>query len=230
MLNIKTTLLLAGLMAGRVLTAQSQTKSDSLAVRHEIGFGLNIILGPVFNSSSVPLDFMYKWGKENSLFRAGTSFSYANSTSLNRDLENKERYSAISTRVFLGKEWREEITEQWVLNYGADIMLNYYDMAIKNEYTYKESEGTFDLLKNRRGGLGFRPFIGLLFQLNKRFVVGTEASFQAGVEKFHHSTTRYTLVNGQKSNDHPSMENNIDGWNFHFRTQPASNIFVYYRF
>ena len=227
MKNIKRIILLAGLLAGSVLTSQAQSQSDSLAVRQEFGFGLNVVFGPIFSSSPVPLDFTYKWGNEKILFRTGTSLSYRNSTTLSADLRGEERNTFINTKVFVGKEWREALGAQWLLNYGADINLSYFERVNKRESSYIESERALYISTYEGGGVGFRPFIGLLFQLNKHVIIGTEASFQAGVEKFYDSVERYTLIDGQKSDVNT---NNEDGWNFNLGTQPASNIFVYYRF
>lgn len=229
---MKKFLLLTGLMVASVLTSQAQTVEEPQSIR-EIGFGTNLILGPIFNSSSIPMDFIYKWGNSNSLFRVGTSLYYSNSTDFGGhgyDYVYSRQNAGIE--LFMGREWRLHLAERWQLNYGTDVNVNYGYYSFNVEDSHFEGDLLrFSVEERNSYGSGVRPFIGVLFEVKPRFVIGTEASFHVGVLRFFNEKTDYFVENGTiNKEDYSFHDTEADGWNFHFRTQPASNIFVYYRF
>lgn len=215
--------------------AQESEKADkSTDIRREIGFGTNIILGPVFDSGSAPLDLMYRWGNDNRLFRIGSSLAYYTSTNYWNNLNQNRLVNSFQVDVFLGKEWRNAVAKRWLVNFGGDIVFNNSWSNSRQESTYEDSEEITRLSINEdqsmRIGGGLRPFVGLLFKINDRLLLGTEASFFAGIQNTTFSTESYTLINGVRDDTYHNYEREESGLDFNIRTQPASNIFVYYRF
>ena len=232
MQQMKKFLLLAGLMAGSVLTSQAQTAEDPLPLQQEIGFGTNLVLGPIFKSNSIPLDFIYKWGNEKRLFRLGTSLAFSDNISYYNNLRNVDKHQVVNAEVFIGKEWRLNMAERWMLNYGGDVNFNFNNRLSKSETKYQGGEvSNFNVNLRNAYGAGLRPFIGVLLAVNSHFIIGTEASFQAGFQRYFQKSKFFTEENGEiNKEDYGYNDEEADGWHFHFRTQPASNIFVYYRF
>lgn len=235
--HLKAYFLTAVLTAGCLLSARAQESvetSEAPASRREIGFGTNIILGPVFNSGSTPLDLMYRWGNDDRLYRIGASLVYHNATNYGDNLNQKSFNDFYRADVFLGREWRAAVAKRWLVNYGGDIVFNSSRQNYRHESTYDESEEITRLSigKNRsmRIGGGLRPFIGVMFKINDRLLLGTEASFFANIQKTSSSSEGYTLINGVRNDTYHNYEREESDFDIHIRTQPASNIFVYYRF
>lgn len=229
---MKKFILLAGFIAATILSAKAQDQAEPPSVQQEIGFGTNIILTPIFNRESIPLDFIYKRGNRNSLFRLGTSLAFLDNTQSSGNLMHINRQQELTSELFIGKEWRYQLAERWLLNYGADVNFNYYDHSFEVESKYSnEDKVTFQVDERTTYGAGIRPFFGAIFALNSRLLIGAEASFQTGLQRFFKESKFYTEESGQlnKENNY-FLDEEADGWNLHFRTQPASNIFVYYRF
>lgn len=225
------------LTAACFLSAQAQETEEadkSPAPRREIGFGTNIILGPVFDSGSAPLDLMYRWGNDKRLFRIGSSLAYYTSTNYWDNLNQNRLVNSFQADVFLGKEWRTAVAKRWLVNFGGDIVFNSSWSDSRQESTYKESEEITRVSvcndQRMKIGGGLRPFVGLLFKINDRLLLGTEASFLAGIQNASFSAESYTLINGVRDDTFHNYEREEAGLDFNIRTQPASNIFVYYRF
>lgn len=208
------------------------TEEPATPIR-EIGFGTNIILGPIFSSGSAPLDLMYRWGSKNRVYRIGTSLAYRTSTNYwdNADQKRKDYY--FRADVFLGREWRTEVAKRWLVNFGGDIVFNTSQQNYRNESTSESEEITRLTICNNhtmRIGGGLRPFVGIMFKINDRLLIGTEASFFAGIQNNTFSSERYTMVNGVRDNTNHNYDREESNLDINIRTQPASNIFVYYRF
>lgn len=218
---------------GTALAQGSTETNEAPEPRQEIGFGTNIILGAVFKSGSSPLDILYRWGDNKKLFRLGTSLAFSAKGSHSIDLSHKNWNNFYSTELFIGREWRKEATERWFINFGADINLNYRLNSRLYESTKVYDGGVrFDTQesRNRSVGGGLRPFIGILFKINDRLLLGTEASLVAVVRRHFDRSQRSYLIDGVQDDRGDNYDNLDARWEFSVRTQPASNIFVYYRF
>lgn len=237
MQHLKAYFLTAVLIAACLMSVRAQglSQTDEFSEnRREIGFGTNIILGPIFNSGSAPLDLMYRWGSDNRLFRLGTSLAYNTSTDYWDNLNQNTVNDYLRANVFMGREWRAAVANRWMVNYGGDIVFNSSRQTYKQERTQEEREEftRLSITKNQtmRIGGGLRPFVGILFKINDRLLLGTEASFFASMESTTFSNESYTMINGVRDDSYSNYDREESGLDFNVRTQPASNIFVYYRF
>lgn len=213
--------------------SQAQSPADTVYYNREFGFGTNIILSNVFNSSGSPLDFMYRWKSGNGFGRLGTHISFIDDRFSYDNLNSERSNRAFELGINAGKEWREQITSRWLLNYGADLNLSYVANSHRFENHTPGLNGGVtngNLTRGKKFGPGVRPFIGVMFQINKRLVLGTEASFLARALAYVEKREDYTVDNGVKRNNFPDDNSKLSGWNFQVNTLPASNIFIYYRF
>lgn len=218
------------------LSAQGQdikTEEPATPIR-EIGFGTNIILGPIFSSGSAPLDLMFRWGNDKRLFRIGTSLRYSASTNYFDDLNQNRVDNSFRADIFLGREWRAAVAKRWLVNFGGDIVFNSSGNYYRSECSYENNDATTRVTvhknNNMKIGGGLRPFVGVMFKINDRLLVGTEASFFAGLQNYAYSSQNYTEINGVRNADYTNWERDESGLDINIRTQPASNVFVYYRF
>ena len=231
MQKMKKFFLLAGLLAGGFLTTSAQSKIDSPPMLREIGFGTNLILMPVFNRESIPLDFIYKWGNSRRLYRLGTSLTYVDNTRYHNDLSFFSKNQKLASELFIGKEWRLPLAERWLLNYGADVNFNYYYDSYEQEINcLNQEKRRYHSTKSKAVRAGIRSFFGSMFALKPHLLIGVEASFQTGLQYFFQEKKYYTEENGQINKGNNFLDEAGDGWSLHFRTQPVSNFFVYYRF
>jgi hypothetical protein len=219
---------------GSALAQEPAEPNEPPAPRREIGFGTNIILASIFQSGSAPLDLMYRWGNDHSLYRLGTSLYYTNRISHWNNLDSNQQQNSFSTTLFLGREWRVQVAKRWLVNFGSDINFNFSGSANELENKHEESQGQIRRIINetqeRRLGGGIRPFVGVLFKINNRLLLGTEASFMAIVNKYNSSAAYFSLINDVFDEEYTNYDRGSSGWEYNIYTQPASNIFVYYRF
>lgn len=212
---------------------QAQSPADSTSYNREFGFGTNIILSEIFNSGSGPLDFMYRWKSGNGYLRLGTSITYSQNHQAN--IYSVYHNKVFRPSVYFGKEWRQDVGGRWLINYGMDFNLNYSFMLSESEdWSYGDPEaGNFSYRMNSEEsyGAGLKPFVGIMFKISKQLLLGTEASFFAKFMIKSFDKESYVMESGIKTNEKlfnaSMMDNSAD---FGFSTNPASNIFIYYRF
>ena len=217
--------------------AQNFTESEADPYNREIGFGTNILLSNIFNSESAPLDFIFKWGSRDRYWRLGTSIYFSKFTDSTEDLMNEgqsieKSFQSFSSTIFLGKEWRNELAKRWLLNYGADLNLsNNSSSSFRNHLIFNDNDRRESKSEVNQYNLGVRPFIGILFKVNQRLFLGTEASFIALVQRhFSYSKETYFIGNSSEIDLDRGSESEANGWRYSAVTRPASNIFLYYRF
>ncbi len=213
--------------------AQSLSENEPDPYNREFGFGTNILLNGIFNSESAPLDFMYRWKSGKGYMRLGADILYSRNdherVELNADDERVEYLSqALSPTLIMGKEWREEVARRWLLNYGLDLNLSYRH-TLSNSTSFDEFRVMEDEMERNTFGVGLRPFVGVLFKINQRMMVGAEASFRSLIQRSNQYTKRISEYKENPENNSISeYEESI--WNYSTTTNPASNIFLYYRF
>ena len=193
MKTLKFLILAAIFLAAFSFTAQAQSQSEpeSDPYNREIGFGTNILLNTIFNSQSGPLDFVYKWKSGNGYYRVGTSVGY----SKNDDYHYSNYHSSnefLQSNLMFGREWRQNVSNRWKVNYGSDLLIKYrYSLQQSENWRYRYVNGNtrrehiidFKKVNDHSYGLSVKPFIGVLFMINQRLFLGAEASFSAGFLK-----------------------------------------------
>ncbi len=224
---MKKFLFLAGFLFWELCAAHAQTAAGTLVYRKEIGISTLPVYSPLFSARSHPLQLIYKWGTAPSLFRLGASLGLSYRNTLNNALSVYN----IEPAIFIGKEFRKTLADRWKMNYGGDLRLNFASRASRSRM---EVEGDpikyFNYLRERGYGAGFRSFVGILFELNNHLVLGTEASFRAGLERLYRTSTPYAQENGHLYRDYDVPVTGEHVWRLGFNLQPAGSILLYYRF
>jgi hypothetical protein len=215
------------LIAAMLCCALTSTFAQTDTLRNEVGFGTNILFHNFFNSTSAPFDLMYRRHSGKGFVRIGGAVSLHSDQEVRDFSSNYKEWHRIE--INLGKEWRADLASRWQLNYGSDITASYYKLEEERHYRHpEEGRRNFNYDKKQEYGAGLRPFLGLLFKLNKRLLLGTEASLKTGIQRIYFVEEGYSFSNGEFQEDlYPG-----DGasWRLFFYSSPASNILVYYRF
>lgn len=203
----------------------SFSQTDTL--KNEFGFGTNILFHNLLNSTSTPFDFYYRRHSGNALWRFGGSFALRSDQDI-RDFSSS--YNGVwDIEIIVGKEWRTSLASRWQLNFGGDFTTGFGHS--EEERRSREPEGnnrSYSYRKSQKYQAGLRPFIGLMFKLNDRLGLSTEASFRAVAQRWYYKEHGWSLYNERmKINSYPG---NGASWKLYFNSSPASNIFVYYRF
>lgn len=203
----------------------SFAQTDTL--KNELGFGSNILFHNIFNNTSSPFDFIYRSHSGNALWRFGGAIALRSDQEI-RDFSNS--YNEVwEIDINVGKEWRTSLVSRWQLSYGGDFTASFRHS--EDEKSNREPEGgnrSYSYRKRQEFGAGLRPFIGLIFKINERFGLSTEASLRAVAQRAYYTEHGWNLYNERMSiNSHPG---NGASWKLYFYSSPASNIFIYYRF
>ena len=245
MKTLKFLTLAAIFLAAFSFTAQAQSQSEPESepdpYNREIGFGTNILLNTIFSSQysqSAPLDFIYKWRSGNGYYRLGTSIVYSKRDEF-RSSEHQAFYEYFHSNLIFGREWRQKVSKRWQVNYGSDFVARYRNSFNRSEhlrYLTGSENNTIERINvhkysDNQYGLSLRPFLGVLFMINEKLYLGTEASFAAGFMKKISEKEIYTTENGKRI-DNNTLEgfNPTNGYDVSISTNAASNIFLYYRF
>jgi hypothetical protein len=213
-------------LIGGICSVNAQSPSDT--IKHEFGFGTNIIIRGIFNSSSAPFDLSYRKKVKKGYLRIGNTILLSSSK---ENYENSSSYTETQrAELNLGKEGRAFLAQRWLLNYGGELNLGFSNSkrVERGRWSSSVERISFSEVKEQGYTLGFRPFFGLIFKISERLILNTEASVRAGVQRAFYFEERFQFVNGVR--EETFSKGNGDIWKMYFHTQPASNIFVYYRF
>jgi len=190
-----------------------------VSYKNDIGFNTTFALQGIFNAGDTPFSLMYKKYKaEKKAWRFGVD-TYANinntdsKSSTSNFTDNSYGYFALVT----GMEWQKQIDKRWVWYYGGDFVPHY---SFNNLDTFSNGELYWEE-EYKEFGLGLRPFLGIRFDISPRLYLSAEANILLS----------YTRTKSYASNvDELIPYRDIEGSRFVFTANPASGLFLYYRF
>lgn len=80
------------------LAASAQNSPEQYS--RETGIGTDLILDSIFSRESIPMDFIFKWGGNSSLYRVGTSFHFYERNEENDVLTEGTFRSGLNAELF----------------------------------------------------------------------------------------------------------------------------------
>lgn len=199
-------------------------QTDSL--RREIGFSTQFIFNKIFESSGAPFSLVLKKQTANGKWmRYGLNLyithNESNSHGIGSSHKSTTDYSFISPSI--GLEDRKDLSGRWDILYGGDLFLNLG--YLNNEsisYYNNHMDKSEQTREERRLGAGLRPFLGLIFNITPRLLLATEASATLSGTK--------SYISYYQTHEDQVNEWSDDTWNYYFTLNPASAIYVYYKF
>lgn len=209
---------LLGMLCISLAFAQEEKPIEE-SFRQDIGFNTIFILQGIFQSGNAPFSLMYKkYTSENHAIRFGADvFFNLDDNDANSSPSYYSNSSAASVAFVIGKEFQKPIEKRWTWYYGGDLVpffsFNNQDY-FQNGSLYSESEYSSI-------GLNVRPFLGIRFNINPQLYLSAEANIALRYAR----TRNYQIYT---NNDQP--ERGINGNNLSFSLNPASGLFLFYRF
>ena len=189
------------------------------AYQRDIGFNTTFILQGVLQSDQTPFSLMLKkYVAENKAIRIGVDLFF--------NLDDTDGYAGSTTyfntsvgslSIAIGKEYQKPIDERWVWYFGGDSVPFF---AFNNQEQYQNGN-LYSESESSSVGVSLRPFLGIRFNLNSRLYLSAEANvglqyaYQKNMVKYADTADPY--VDSQSNN-------------FSFTMNPASGLFLYYRF
>ena len=198
---------------------QAQDYPAHVTYKNDIGFNTTFALQGVFNASQTPFSLMYKrYTTERKALRLGLdTYVNINKTDSKTSTSSFMEGSADYVGLVVGLERQHQIDKRWVWYYGGDLV-PYYSFNHQQQYSngelYWESE-------YKEFGLGFRPFLGIRFDISPRLYVSAEANVMLS----------YARDKNYSSNvNDPVPYYDTKGSRYNFSANPASGLFLFYRF
>lgn len=192
---------------------------DPQILKRDVGFNTTFIVQGILQSDQTPFSLMFKkYVAENKAIRIGVDLFF--------NLDDTDGYpgsttyfnaSAGSFAIAIGKEYQKPIDERWVWYFGGDSVPFF---AFNNQEQYQNGN-LYSESESSSVGVSLRPFLGIRFNLNSRLYLSAEANvglqyaYQKNMVKYADTADPY--VDSQSNN-------------FSFTMNPASGLFLYYRF
>lgn len=177
---------------------------------HEVGADVTkLLLSAIGNAATLVQDnphlisYKYRLANGNAL-RTGLGLELDNLNRPGTRLDvNRQSFSGR-----LGYEWRKYLEKRWVAFFGLDLLASY---SSENAFTDGNNPAEI-IFTNRQFGGG--PVIGLQFALNKRLMIGTEASLYASYQEDVQSVEFEIETNLNDSNfsNHSSLKLTPPQW------------------
>jgi len=190
-----------------------------VSYKNDIGFNTTFVLQGLINSDQTPFSLMYKRYKaENKAWRLGVdTYVNINKTDSKTSTSNFTDYSSGYVGLVGGMEVQRKIDKRWVWYYGGDF-LPYY--SFNNQDNFSNGELFYETQYDEFG-LGFRPFLGIRFDISPRLYVSAEANVLL-------SYARWKNYSSFAISPDPSTD--TEGTRFIFSANPASGLYLYYKF
>ncbi len=204
------------LLPGMNLVAQTE---DATEYQNHIGFNTAIIINNLFNGEATPFTLMYKrQTSEKRAWRFGVGMAVSQN---NEEPDaNFPGFFSVSSYVeadiSLGHEWVSPLSQRWYWYKGADVFFRYYQSQIE---TYDDGTPYTSSDDTTVGG-SINPFLGIRFNVNNRLYLSTEVSLRAG----------YYQVESTIEDFNQATVSNSSGTQTLVTLQPATGIFIFYRF
>jgi hypothetical protein len=198
---------------------QAQDDQSPASYKNDIGFNTTFALQGVFDAGQTPFSLMYKRYKaENKAWRFGMdTYVNLNKTNSKSSQSNFSDNSSGYLGLVAGMEIQKKIDKRWVWYYGGDFV-PYYTFNDQNQFSNGE---LFWENEYKEFGLGFRPFLGIRFDISPRLYLLAEANI----------ILSYSRVKNYSANvNEPIPYTDTEGTRFIFTANPASGLFLYYRF
>ncbi|MEM7368242.1 MAG: hypothetical protein AAF587_06535 [Bacteroidota bacterium] len=169
--------------------------------KHELGADVTRLIFSALGNSANLVDpnrfpFSYKYrGRDGGAIRIGlgVNMKQNNGSDFESDAINRD----ISLRM--GKEWRKYLDKRWVGYLGIDVMTS---LATEKIFSQTGSEETELKLETRQGGGGI--VMGAQFAINRRLMIGTEATLYA-IYQENIRTTSFEVGTARNDRDFSNM-------------------------
>lgn len=215
---MKTTILFSAIILCCTIRLFAQEEVPQ-TFRRDIGFNTTFILQGILQSGQTPFSLMFKkYTAENRAIRIGADVFF--------NLDNTDAYvgstyyfntSAASLYLTIGKEFQKPIDKRWTWYYGGDVV----PFFAMNNQDYYQGGNLSSETESNSAGVSLRPFLGIRFNLNPRLYLSAEANL--GLQyAYRKNYIQYT------GNAEPAVDNSNN--NISFTMNPASGLFLYYRF
>jgi hypothetical protein len=190
-----------------------------VSYQNDIGFNTTFALQGVFNSNQTPFSLMYKsYNGEKKAVRLGfDTYVNINKTDSKTSTSSFTDYSSGYVGLVAGMEFQNKIDKRWVWYYGGDFVPFY---SFSNQDSYSNGELSWEELY-KEFGLGLRPFLGIRFDISPRLYLSAEANVLLSYAR--------TKSFASNVND-PIPFRDTEGAHLVFTANPASGLFLYYRF
>ena len=190
-----------------------------VSYQNDIGFNSTFIVQGIFTSNQTPFSLMYKrYQADNKAWRLGIDTRLAiNKTDSKTSSSNFADYSSGYIGLVGGMELQDKIDKRWVWYYGGDV-LPYYSFFYQKNFSNGELVWEDEYSEY---GLGFRPFLGIRFDISPRLYLSAEANILLNYSRVKNFTSAV--------ND-PEPSRDTEATRFTFAANPASGLFLYYRF
>ena len=198
---------------------QAQEAPVPATYKNDIGFNTTFALQGILTSGETPFSLMYKRYKtETRAWRLGMdTYVNINKTDSETSTSNFIDSSSGYIGIVAGMEHQNRIDKRWVWYFGGDFV-PYYSFIDQNQFSNGE---LLWVNENREFGLGLRPFLGIRFDIGPRLYLSAEANI----------ILSYARVKNYSSNVNELIPyNDTKGTRFVFSANPASGLFLYYRF
>lgn len=215
---MKTTTLLSVIVLLNVTFVFAQEEVPQ-TYKKDIGFNTTFILQGVLQSDQTPFSLMLKkYIAENKAIRIGVDLFFdLDDTDSNAGSTAYFNTSAGTLSLAIGKEYQKPIDERWVWYFGGDSVPFY---TFNNQDYYQGGDLNAET-ESSSVGVSLRPFLGIRFNLNPRLYLSAEAN--VGLQyAYQKNMVKYTGT----SDPYVDSQSN----NFSFTMNPASGLFLYYRF
>lgn len=187
---------------------------------HDFGFNTNFIFQGLFQSQQAPFSIMYKkYSAENKAMRLGVDLSFFSN---NNDVQGSANTSFTNSyngdiNLTVGFERQSVLGGRWMWYYGVDAVPV---IAFSKSEAYSDSDTKTTTNSFSSLGLGVKPLIGIRFNINQRLYVSAEASAQLTYSKSWNRQVNHTSTTIRDATSD----------NINFDVNPASGVFIFYRF
>lgn len=187
--------------------------------KNDIGFNTTFALQGIFISSRTPFSLMYKkYVSEKKAWRIGLdTYVNINKTDSKTSSSSFTDYSYGYIGLVTGMEKQNQIDKRWVWYYGGDLVPYY---SFDNQDSFANGELYWED-ETKEFGVGLRPFLGIRFDISPRLYLSAEANILLSYARIK------SFASGV--ND-PLPSRDTEGAHFVFSGNPASGLFLYYRF
>jgi hypothetical protein len=190
-----------------------------VSYKNDIGFNTTFVFQGIFQSDQTPFSLMYKKYKaEHKAWRFGfDTYFNINKTDTKTSTSTFDDYSSGNFAAVAGLELQKQIDKRWVWYYGGDFV-PYITFSNRDSYL----DGELFMEEDFNGfGLGFRPFLGIRFDLSPRLYLSAEANITLSYGR----RTNYRSFTGN-----PTPLTDTETSTFTVSASPATGLFLFYRF
>lgn len=201
-----------------ILSNAQEAEEVKQSYQRDIGFNTTFILQGIFQSNQTPFSLMFKqYTSEHQAIRIGVDGLFnLNKTDANTSSSSYSNTSYASFSLALGKEFQKPIDQRWTWYFGGDIV----PFFSFNDQDFYQNGGRYSTSESGSYGVGLRPFLGIRFNIGPRLYLSAEAN----VALQYARNKNYLRYEGS------DPYTDTTGNNISFSLNPATGLFMYYRF